>query len=646
MKAILLGKKALKENNFNNWSVKEIVSFLKTCDEAYYNDGITLTPKVKEIYQQIPDKLYDKGIDALQEINSNHKYLKKVGAPVPQKRNTGHASKRMTKLPFNMASLDKLKPENVDKWLNKLDYVIVSNKLDGMSGGLINDGNGNLQLFTRGNGITGQDISDLVDVIPALRKQKKIKKAYQIRGELIIPRSAFKQYENKFSNARNMMGGMLNNSIISPAFKYAKFIAYTVIKPKLPPFKAFKLLDSLGFETPDWTIIENPTSNKLSKLLEKRKQEIDFDIDGLVISQDVYEPPKIDNPKYSKAYKDNSFVDKVVARVTGVEWQISKYGALKPVVHVVDNKTGNPCKLSGANVSRATGFNAKYILDNKIGKGTLVYLIRSGSVIPKIDSVIKGTKAELPDIDYSWNKTGVDIYIQQENDVVNIKRITNFFTSLGLESIKEKIFEKMYNAGYNTINKIIDITKSELLELPGIQKTMADKIYTGIQECISNVNLVNLMYGSSCFKGEIGTRRFAIILKHYPDVLNWDCTKQDVAKIAKLEKFSNILANSFIKGLKDFKVFLKKLNKKVQYTLPSRQINGTLTGQVVVMTGFRDKDISKFIIDNGGEEGNSITHNTTLLLVKDKNSTSGKMTKAKSLGIKIMTRDEFVNTYM
>ena len=341
--ALSLGKKALKEKNFEDWSVKDLVSFLKTCDEAYYNDGITLTPKVREVYQKVSDKIYDLGVDTLEELKPNHPYLKKVGAPVPTKRgrkpketqkraNASHASQRMTKLPFNMASLDKLKPENVDRWLNKLDYVVVSNKMDGMSGGLINDGKGNLQLFTRGNGTTGQDISDLVDVIPALKKQQKVKKAYQIRGELIIPKSAFKQYEGKFANARNMMGGMLNNSVISPAFKHAKFIAYTVVEPKLTPSKAFKFLDNLGFETPDWTILKNPTASKLSKLLEKRKQEADFDIDGLVISDDVYESPKTDNPKHSKAYKDNSILETALARVVDIKWQVSKYNCLKPVI--------------------------------------------------------------------------------------------------------------------------------------------------------------------------------------------------------------------------------------------------------------------------------------------------------------------------
>jgi DNA ligase (NAD+) len=233
-----------------------------------------------------------------------------------------------------MASLDKKKPDSADKWLFDCDYVVVSNKMDGMSGGLVNDGNGNIKLYTRGDGDKGQDISYLVDYIPALKKQKRAKKAYQVRGELILPKSAFKQYEGKFANARNMMGGMLTNSNISPAFKHAKFIAYTVIEPKLAPSKAFKFLDTLGFETPDWTIVKNPSAEKLSKLLAKRKKEVDFDIDGLVISKDVYEAPKHSNPKNSIAYKDNSILETALARVIDVKWQISKYNCLKPIIYI------------------------------------------------------------------------------------------------------------------------------------------------------------------------------------------------------------------------------------------------------------------------------------------------------------------------
>ena len=311
---------------------------------------------------------------------------------------------------------------------------------------------------------------------------------------------------------------------------------------------------------------------------------------------------------------------------------------------------GNGVRIEGVEIKKITGHNAKFIVDNEIGIGAIIRVSRRGSVIPHVEEVIKpAKKIGLPkDIDYEWNKTGVDIYAIQKSSELEVKKINNFFRSLGLESVSEKNFAKLYDNGFDTINKIINMTKKDLLGLPGIKETMANKIYTGIQDCIKDVNLSSLMYASCCFNGEIGTRRFDMILKAYPDVLSWNCSSQDVSKIANLNMFSDILANSFVKGLKKFKLFLNKLSNKVTYILPKKinKRSSSLDGEVIVMTGFRDKDISKFIVENGGEEGSSVSKKTTLLLVKDKNSTSGKATKARELGIKIMSRDEFVNKYM
>ena len=636
-------------NVVEDWKVSQLVSFLKVCDEAYYNEGITLTPKVYELYKTIiTDAKYEKLVDILRDRAPNNKYLVKVGAPVPKKPSS-NATSRMTKLPFPMASQNKTRPESIDKWLGDEDYVVLSNKMDGMSGGLVNDGKGKVTLYSRGDGTIGQDVSYLIPYIPDLKKQLKVKKAYKVRGELIIPKSMFKTYAKDFSNPRSMMSGLLNGGKVSKALQHVKFVAYTVIEPKLKPSAGFKFLDSLKFDTPDWVIMKKPTAEKIAKLFEKRKASSDFEIDGLIASRDVYEAPSINNPKNSVAFKDNSILETRVGKVKQVIWQLSKYGYLTPVILVEDPKKGGPLKLGGVNVSRATAHNAAFIYDNNIGKGSLLEVIRSQDVIPYIQSVVKSTKADMPDEDYVWNDTHVDIKLvnTKDNDELKVMRITNFFRTLGVKTISSRTFANLYDNGFTSINKIIDAKPAQLKKLPGIQNTQANKIVDQIQEAIKDVNLADLMYASTLFNGDLGTGRLEQIITTYPDVLKWKGTKDEVSKVTELYGFSDILASSFVKSLQKFKIFLTKLSNKVTFKLPkpTRLKSSKLKGQTIVFTGFRDADISKYIKENGGTEGSGVNSKTTILLIKDKNATSLKVAKAKELGVKVMTKDQFLKQY-
>ena len=110
----------------------------------------------------------------------------------------------------------------------------------------------------------------------------------------------------------------------------------------------------------------------------------------------------------------------VEAKVLDVEWSASKHGLLKPRVRIEDVYIG------GVRISYATGFNAKFIMDNKIGVGAVVKLIRSGDVIPHIMSVVKPAAAPImPAGNYTWTSTGVDIMLvgMQQDETVQQKRV-------------------------------------------------------------------------------------------------------------------------------------------------------------------------------------------------------------------------------
>ena len=137
------------------------------------------------------------------------------------------------------------------------------------------------------------------------------------------------------------------------------------------------------------------------------------------------------------------------------------------------------------------------------------------------------------------------------------------------------------------------------------------------------------------------------ICDEIPDVLELN-HKQLKHKITQLNGFSDKISDFFVEGLDDFRIFLKKslaAGITIKQEIKSIPISDEFKGMVVVFTGIRDKEVESEIINKGGSVGNGISSKTTILVVKDKNSSSSKTMKAKELNIKIMTLEEFKNKY-
>lgn len=617
------------------WSSKDIVRVLKIADDAYYNDGTEyeLTPKQLEIVQNIfTDELYDSMFDYLKEYYPRNPYLKKIGAPKTK-------AKGKVELPFYMGSQDKIKPADADAWLAAHPGpYFVTDKEDGNSGGFVSDGK-SIQLYSRGDGRMGQLISHLV---PHIKNFPKKLPKLQGRGELIMSDAKFKAYAGEKANARNHVAGIANSVNVNKAIKDVDFLAYELIKPRMKPSDQFKELKRLGFTTPWGKVFKTLDSEKLSRLLEQRKEESPYAIDGLVVTLDKVNPVNTSgNPKYSVAFKMTSKESVVTATVIGVKWQLSKHGYLKPVVQI------EPVKLSGVTVKQATGFNAGFIFENKIGKGAQVRLTRSGDVIPHILDVVKpARKPDMPrDIEFEWTDSGVDIFVPNANELddFQITRITNFFRVLGVRDVSSGIIARLYDAGMNTIPKIIKASLRKLKTAEGIQDRKAETIRSQIDSAIKGCKLNDLMYASGCFSRELGDKRFEIICKALPRVLNMTPASIEAA-VLKLPGFSSKTTSAFVKGLPEFKKFLKSLPDSVTYVIPKegKKVSDKLSGLFICFTGFRDIELAELVKANGAVYSDSMSGRVNILVVKSASSTSSKIKEAERRGIQILNRDDFV----
>ena len=591
------------------------------------------------------DKIYDDLYDEIKKRDPENQFFKKIGFEVN--------SKNKVTLPHYMGSMDKLKTSDLDKLMkwkskfNKYDYIIMD-KLDGISGLFVKNKT-ETKLYTRGNGTVGQDISYLINTIPDLKLLSKIKENIVVRGELIISKQKWKKYTEQFSNARNMVSGLVNSKKINTTImKDIDFVVYEIIIPRMRMSQQFKFLEKTNhvyFEVLDKNDLD---FEMLDEILIDRRQASKYEIDGIIIMDDSnHDINNEGNPEFAFAFKDASEKLTADVLVKDVEWNVSKDGYIKPKLIL------EPTKLSGVVISNATAFNAKYIIDNKIGPGSIVKIIRSGDVIPHVLEVIKTAKVKLPDIEYKWNETNVDyIAIGEKSDDQIIKELTFFAEKMDIMNLSEGLITNFVQNDIDDIFKIINVTKEELLELPSFKETMVNKIHKNIQTAMENATLVQFMNATNIFGHNFGHKRLEKIFVQYGNnFLKFmkDHTDDDIfEEVLKIGGFDEITANQFSDRIHEFIGVFEKIPAKYQKLIIKnseiKKVSEKFKGKKFVFSGFRNKEWEEYIVENGGELVNSVSKNTFYLITTKKDLDEGsnsKVVKAKEVGVEIVTKEDF-----
>jgi DNA ligase (NAD+) len=553
------------------------------------------------------------------------------------------------KLPCFMPSLNKAKDQdtlNIYKKRCSSDKYIVTDKIDGYSLLIVFNKN-KVKLYNRGDGEYGTDVTDIYEYINKGNIKKNLGDIKYVRGELVMDNSTFEKYKLEYNNPRNLVAGVINSKERDVnILRDIKFIAYS-----LPVYTSISnnedvlhKLEELGFYVPYKKVISSDDVNvkELSSLLTKRKFEAPYDIDGLVVTPyEVHVENSVDKPKYNIAFK--MLGDVKEAEVVDVEWKVSKNNLLKPRVKIV------PIQFGSIKVTYLTGFNAQFINNNKVGKGAILEVTRSGDVIPHILSVIKGTTPLLPQTKCYWK--GVELVADDDNTKVQfINRMITLFTQVGVKGMKEGILTKLYDSGISTEYSLFNASKDILLCVEGVKDKSADNILKCIDELNSKVTLIDLMVGSCIFQN-FGDKKIRKILEGVPEVERYITTQSSfnrenlIRSISMIggfnktaEQFVDFLP-SFIEYYNDIKNILNiKDNKREEVT-----VEGKYTGEVYCFSGFRDSSLKEYITNNGGKVIDAITKELTHLIVKDKGSSSSKVEKAIKYGCKIMSLDEIKN---
>lgn len=583
----------------------KLLEFYHRANDAYFNSSNPI----------LSDSEFDLLKDFVQEHYPNSIC---IGAPVMDKK---------VKLPFFMGSMNKIK-SNPDNWLKSFQgpYVI-SAKLDGVSA--LFDNRDKPQLYTRGDGFHGQNISFLIPYLGLDEIQPKC----VFRGECIVAKS-FSNIEKK----RNFVSGVLNSK--KPQRKKMEvihFVPYEIVDPPIKPSEQMKILQQHFDKVVSYDIIPKINESILSNYLKEWRESNMYEIDGVICTNDAIYPREQQNPSHSFAFKmilENQMVEAVVMDVL---WNITKDGYIKPKVKF------SPVHIQGVRIEYATAFNASFIKRNKIGMGTVVQLVRSGDVIPHIHKVLSCSETpKFPHFPYEWTETKVDIVVKNRHENQNVmkEKIVFFFQGLCIDGLGKNTIHKIIEKGYTTIPMIMSMKKDDFLLVDGIQEKTAIKLFDGIKKKVQNVSLAKLLALSNCFDRGFGEKKLQLVFEHFP---HWYKESNFVEKISSLKGFSDSTAQQFVSGIRKSLLFLKETN--LNYKLVPFKLDITdkrYENKLFVFSGFRDGTLEKKIQAMGGKVSDTVNKSTFQLIVNDLSNETSKVKKAKELGIKIISKNNFI----
>lgn len=617
---------------------------------------------------EISDAEYDKLVDELRALDPNNNWLKQMEpAPIT----TG----RKVKLPVPMKSLNKIKSlEDLQGWAEsfgvKNPTLVITPKFDGLS--LLFDQK-TRQAFSRG-GIEneGQDCTSHAALVGGIMQNSLPKEIHFTYGELVFSRFAWdtwfagniSPYSNeKYKSPRNTVAGFLNRDKPAEELVHTTFFRYGVDEQSLHKFDHYSDLYRLltGTYNQEFLAIITTADKLNQEMLYNLFQEWSnkFFIDGLVIYLDDLElwerfgrKETSGNPNYAIAYKHPSFTDTFTTRVKNVNWAMSKTGALKPVVNIDMVDTGD-CEMENP-----TGYNARFIQENRIAPGAVVEVTRSGGVIPKIIHTVepathRAIQTMWDGLQYcphcgthlAWNESKVELRCPSlDCPGRTLAKIIFFYTILEAENMGEETLTRIFNAGYHSLREFLDITYEELTDIESIGDSMANIILSTNTRIREGIEVTKLMHASDCFEG-IGQVKAQKILEE----LSSDDEFKFVNGLARTDNLTeddlaglNKTLRSFFRGIQPFYDFIAKNRLIVLPRHKPMLPTGTkYKNMKVCFTDVRDKGLEETIKSGGGEIVSGVSKKTTHLIVADMNSTSSKMSKAKTLGIAILTIDQF-----
>ena len=552
-------------------------------------------------------------------------------------------------------------------------------KIDGISASLFFKDGKFVTGLSRGDGKEGEDITEnlkTIKDIPSEIKFKNFPKELDIRGEVFIQNSDFKDLRDKFANPRNAASGSLRQKDPKETQKIPlRFIAYTFGFEK--GLEASSQEDYLK-KLKEWGFKTNPLNKTIKTIkdlmknyndIEKKRDQIDFDIDGIVYKVNDFRLQKrlgnvANAPRWAIAHKFSA--NSSVSKIENIEIQIGRTGALTPVAKI------KPINIGGVVVSNATLHNEEEIIRKDIRVGDTVLIERAGDVIPHVISVdLKlrnkmSKKFVFPLSCPSCGSKTVKEYntITKKEDAVRrctsegfecdkiaIEKIKHFVSkeAFNIEGFGKKIVEKFWKLNLIRLPQDIfrlDFSAIENLDGWGKQSVSNLRYSIDIKKTISfekfifalGIRHIGLENAKLISKNLSSIKNFLLLseTKKFDDLINIDGIGE--TQINSIKSF--FLNSTNLKVLKELSELIKVKNAI------SVKSNGIFSNKTFMITGklngISRAEAKSLIEENSGSIISNVSKNLDYLITGEK-PTKRKIDAAKDLNIKILSQIEWLN---
>ncbi len=631
----------------------KLIKDIQRADYCYYSED----------KPEISDAAYDALMQELIQMETEHPDL--ISSTSPTQRVGGKVSGTFSKMkhPIKMLSLNNVFNE---KDLNAFytrtgeQAFIVEPKLDGLTLVCWYDKGKLLKATTRGDGEVGENVTHTARTIKNLPLTVPYTKPFQVRGEVVMPKSAFMKYNKNalnhntepLCNTRAGAAGAIRQKDPAKAAKRSLLVFfYDVINVDDFSDENGKLLWLENQRLP--TIVSSSNTVGKEELfqycleMQKMKSSCDIDIDGAVIkvlqlSKQQLLGTSAKAPNWAVAYKFEE--ERYTTTLKEVVWQVGRTGQVTPVALI------DPVDIQGTICTHASLHNEDYINNLKLRTGDVVTVYKAAEIIPQIDEVSSHSQypriiapENCPACHSKLERKGAALMCKNNKCSARLKNAIEFFGSrehMNIQGLGKATVDLLVPDIVRIPPDIYNLTKEWLLKLEGFAGRKADSLIEQIQ--LSRKQPYHKVIASLGIHS-MGDTLSVDICRKFQNIDKLLAASTEDLKT--LPGISDITANNIysslhsatmqavIAGLRPYLVFEYAKTTSTPLEGVSICITGTLS--------FSREYFKELIIANGGVVTSSVTKDTTYLLAGE--AGGSKLTKAKNLSIKIITEQEFLN---
>lgn len=634
---------------------------------------------------EITDAEYDRLMVRLREIESW--YPEEVPTDSPTRRVGGKVSPEFTEVRHltpllslgNAFSDSELRAfdERVHGGLpagSKVQYVMEP-KIDGLACSLIYENGRLVRAATRGDGITGENVTANVRTIrsiPLVLKAidgEELPELLDVRGEVYMPRQEFMRLneeraekgESEFANPRNAAAGSLRQLDPQVTAKRAlSFFAYYVGDgAKEKHSESLAMLSSYGFKVSEnYRVVDNITEAiDYIEEFNRKRHNLAYDTDGAVIKvNDVYQQRILGatgkDPRWAIAFKYPP--EQAETTLEDIVWRVGRTGVLTPTAVLT------PVKLSGSTVSRATLHNVDFIKDKDIHIGDRVIINKAGEIIPEVVRVLPDkrsgaeTLAEIPENcpECGWK-------VERQGSEAAIRCTNHHCPALGREGLIHFVSRDAMNiegCGPSVVNQLLDnglikdaadlynLTKDDLVALERMGEKSADNLLRAIEASKAN-ELDRLLFALGI--RHVGAKVARILAAEFGNIKN--LLAAEPQQLAAIRDIGDKIAESVVTWLSvpaniDLLQRLEQAGLKMDFTVQAASESNPFYGKTLVFTGTLPSlgraEAQTMAQDAGAKVSGSVSKKTDYVIAGAE--AGSKLEKAEKLGVTVIDEAEFL----